>query len=150
LGLGSQSAPFYTQHKYDTRGAAVPLASGIEARLIEAEAALNKGASAAYLTTLNSLRAGAGITTALTDPGNATARVRQFFQERAFWLWLTGHRLSDLRRMIRQYGFTQQQVFPIGQTIFGAPYGTEVNLPIPFQEQNNPNASSGQCIDRNA
>ena len=148
LGLGSQTAPFYTQHKYDTRGAALPLATGIEARLIEAEAALSKGTSAAYLTTLNSLRASAGVTGALTDPGNATARVRQFFQERAFWLWLTGHRLSDLRRMVRQYNFTVQQVFPVGQTIFGAPYGNDVNLPIPFQEQNNPAASTGECIDR--
>jgi len=110
---------------------------------------LNKGASASYLTTLNSLRSSNGITTPLTDPGTATARVRQFFQERAFWLWLTGHRLSDLRRLVRQYGFTAAQVFPTGQTIFGAPYGTDVNLPLPFQERNNPAATSGQCIDRN-
>ena len=70
--------------------------------------------------------------------------------ERAKWLWLTGHRLSDLRRLVRQYGRTQDQVFPTGQTIFGAPYGSEVNLPIPFQERNNPNATSGACLDRNA
>ena len=148
-GLGT-TVPFYNEKKYSTRGASIPLATGIEARLIEAEAALNKGASAAYLTTLNSLRASGGVTGTLTDPGTANARVRQFFTERAFWLWLTGHRLSDLRRMVRQYQFSAESVFPTGQTIFGAPYGTDVNLPIPFQEQNNPNASTGQCIDRNA
>lgn len=148
-GLGT-TVPFYNEKKYNTRGAPIPLATGIEARLIEAEAALSKGTSAAYLTTLNTLRSGGGVSGTLTDPGTANARVRQFFTERAFWLWLTGHRLSDLRRMVRQYQFSAESVFPTGQTIFGAPYGTDVNLPIPFQEQNNPNASNGKCIDRNA
>jgi hypothetical protein len=148
-GLGT-TVPFYAEHKYDTRGAPIPLASGVEARLIEAEVALNKGTSAAYLTTLNSLRTSGNVTGTLTDPGNATGRVKQFFQERAMWLWLTGHRLSDLRRMVRQYQFSAESVFPTGQTIFGAPYGTDVNLPIPFQEQNNPSDSQAKCIDRNA
>ncbi len=149
-GLGSQTVPFYAERKYNTRGASIPLATGIEARLIEAEAALSKGTSASYLERLNSLRATVGVVGTLADPGNANARVRQFFQERAFWLWLTGHRLSDLRRMVRQYGFSAESVFPTGQTIFGAPYGTDVNLPIPFQEQNNPNDTKAECIDRNA
>ena len=148
VGIGT-SITQYRQRKYATRGADVTLASGIEARLIQAEAALNKGASAAYLTTLNELRAAAGMA-ALTDPGNAQARVRQFFTERAFWLWLTAHRLGDMRRMVRDYGIPANQVFPVGQTIFGSPYGTDVNFPIPITEQNNPEAPTGQCIDRNA
>jgi starch-binding outer membrane protein, SusD/RagB family len=148
-GIGT-TTPLYAQHKYNTRGAGIPLGTGIEARLIEAEAALNKGASASYLTTLNTLRASGNVTGTLTDPGTAAGRVDQFFSERAKWLWLTGHRLSDLRRLVRQYGRTQDQVFPTGQTTFGAPYGSEVNLPIPFQERNNPNATSGACLDRNA
>jgi len=151
LGRGlSTTVPLYRQNKYATRGAAIQLATGVEARLIEAEAALNKGASAAYLPILNTLRTRAGITTALTDPGNATARNRQFFQERAYFLWLTAHRLGDLRRMVRHYGFQAETVFPTGQTIFGSPYGTDVNLPLPFSERNNPEAPGGQCIDRNA
>lgn len=149
VGIGT-SVTQYRQRKYATRGAAVPLATGVEARLIQAEAALNKGASAAYLTTLNELRSAAGLTTALTDPGNAQARVRQFFTERAFFLWLTAHRLGDMRRMVRDYGIPANQVFPVGQTIFGSPYGTDVNFPIPITEQNNPEAPTGQCIDRNA
>lgn len=151
IGRGlSTTVPLYRQNKYPTRGSDIPLATGVEARLIEAEAALNKGASAAYLPILNTLRNAAGITTALTDPGNPTARTRQFFQERAFFLWLTAHRMADLRRMVRHYGFTPDQVFPTGQTIAGSPYGTDVNFPIPFQERNNPEAPSGTCIDRNA
>jgi hypothetical protein len=147
-GLGT-TVPFYTQLKYPTRGTGVPIASGVEARLIQAEALLNKGASSAYLAPLNELRDAAGLD-ALTDPGSATTRVQQFFKERAFFLWLTGHRLGDMRRLIRQYEFTQDQVFPEGQTIFGAPYGSDVNFPIPFQETNNPQDPQAQCIDRNA
>ncbi|HEV2735645.1 MAG TPA: RagB/SusD family nutrient uptake outer membrane protein, partial [Longimicrobiaceae bacterium] len=147
-GIGTSIAQ-YRQRKYETRGAAIPLATGVEARLIQAEAALNKGQSAAYLPLLNQLRTARGLTS-LTDPGNAQGRVRQFFQERAFFLWLTGHRLGDMRRMVREYGFSQAQVFPVGQTIFGSPYGTDVNFPIPVTERNNPEAPSGQCIDRNA
>jgi hypothetical protein len=147
-GIGTTYA-HYRQRKYATLNAPVQLASGVEARLIQAEAALAKGQSAAYLTTLNQLRSAQGMT-ALTDPGNAQGRVRQFFQERAFWLWLTAHRLGDMRRMVREYGLPQNQVFPVGQTIFGSPYGTDVNFPIPVTEQNNPEAPSGQCIDRNA
>ena len=75
--------------------------------------------------------------------------MRQFFTERAFWLYLTGHRLGDLRRMVRDYGFTQDQVFPTGQNIIGSSYGSDVNFPIPFQEQNNPQFANGSCIDRN-
>jgi starch-binding outer membrane protein, SusD/RagB family len=151
VGVGlSTTVPFYRQNKYPTRGTNVPLATGIEARLIEAEAALNRGQSAAYLPILNTLRASVTGLAPLTDPGTPQARVRQLFEERAFWLWLTAHRLGDLRRMIRHYGFTQDQVFPVGQTIFGASYGTDVNFPIPFQETNNPQAPTGQCLNRDA
>jgi hypothetical protein len=119
----------------------------LEARLIEAEAQLSNGTSAAYLATLNTLRAGAGLT-AISDPGTAAARVDQFFAERAYWLWLTGHRLSDLRRLIRQYGRSQATVFPTGVTPYGTAYGTDVTLPIPFEEINNPNYTV--CTERGA
>jgi len=36
------------------------------------------------------------------------------FRERAFWLYGTGTRLGDLRRLIRQYNRDQSIVFPIG------------------------------------
>lgn len=148
-GSNSLKTPVYQPVKYSELDSPVVLASGVEARLIEAEAALNKGTSNAYLTTLNALRADAGMTP-LVDPITAEARNRQFFSERAFWLYLTGHRLGDLRRMVRDYGFTQDQVFPTGQNIIGASYQTDVNFPIPFQEQNNPEFANGSCIDRNA
>jgi hypothetical protein len=137
----------WLQLKYASLSASVVLASGIEADLIEAEVALNMGASSAYLTILNTLRSGIGLG-GLADPGNAAARVDQFFAERAYWLWLTGHRLSDMRRLIRQYGRQQEAVFPTGTTEYGLPFGTDLTLPIPFEEINNPNYST--CTDRGA
>jgi hypothetical protein len=139
--------PTWLQLKYSTQGADIPLATGIEARLIEAEALLNKGTSDAYLATLHTLRATIGLG-ALADPGTAAGRVDQFFAERAYWLWLTGQRLSDLRRLIRQYGRNQANVFPTGVTPYGLPYGTAVSLPVPFEEINNPNYTT--CAFRDA
>jgi hypothetical protein len=147
-GLGT-TVPQYATLKYATKGAPVPLATGVEARLIEAEAALSKGTSNAYLPILNALRTNGGIATPLVDPLTADGRVRQFFTERAFWLWMTAHRVGDLRRMVRSYGYAQTAVWPTGQTINGSPYGSDVNFPVPFQEQNNPEAANGKCIDRN-
>jgi starch-binding outer membrane protein, SusD/RagB family len=137
----------WLQLNYTSQSADVPLATGIEARLIEAEAQLQGGNSAAYLGTINTLRAAVGLT-ALTDPGTPAGRVDQFFAERAYFLWLTGHRLSDMRRLIRQYGRDQSTVFPTGLTPYGQTYGTAVSLPIPFEEINNPNYTG--CTERGA
>lgn len=147
LVSNSGEVPLWQQLKYTSQDAPVPLATGIEARLIEAEALLSGGNSNAYLATLNTLRASIGLT-ALSDPGTPALRVDQFFAERAYWLWLTGHRLSDMRRLIRQYSRTQATVFPTGKTGYGLDYGTDVTLPIPYEEVNNPNYSV--CTNRGA
>lgn len=148
-GFGVNSYPL----KYSTADAPVNLADGVEARLIEAEAALKANDVAGWLSKLNNLRATA-ITPAmapLADPGNANARVDLTFRERAFWLFLTGHRLGDLRRLIRQYGRDPEMVFPTGPySRSGADsYGDAVNAPIPAREvQNNPNVTG--CLNRDA
>ena len=54
-------------------------------------------------TILNDLRDAQGLDP-LPTPGNRDAAVDQLFSERAFWLFATGHRLGDMRRLIRQYG----------------------------------------------
>ncbi len=65
------------------------------------------------------------------------------------WLYLTGHRLGDLRREVRTYGRSADSVFPSGNYLgaAGGQIGTEVNFPITVDEQNNPKAP--QCTDRN-
>lgn len=138
--------PYFMQGKYPVKESDTPLASGIEARLIEAEAALQAGNNTGFLSALNTLRQGAGMGT-LTQPGTQAARVDLLFRERAFWLYLTGHRLSDLRRLVRQYGRAQDAVFPTGTYHKGGAYGSDVNFPVSSDERNNPNFES--CIDRN-
>ncbi|HEY7767872.1 MAG TPA: hypothetical protein VIB55_06800, partial [Longimicrobium sp.] len=154
--------------RYVDQNADVPLASGVEARLIEAEAQLAANPNdGAWLATLNTLRASAStlipllypsITDAikasfpqtlapLTDPGTAAGRVDLLFRERALWMYVTGHRLGDLRRLIRQYGRSESTVFPTGTYFYGpgGVFGNDVALPIPFAEINNTLYDPAKC-----
>jgi hypothetical protein len=165
----SSSVPCWYDNNNPNHDADIPLASGIEARLIEAEAQLNAGNVAGWLATLNALRANVAANLAalrpnqiqtfplkpgavaplpaLVDPGTANGRVQLTMTERNLWMYLTGHRLGDLRRMIRNYGFTQDQVFPSGAYWRTLPtYGTDVAFVVPFNEQNNPNFHPEQCL----
>jgi hypothetical protein len=81
----------------------------------------------------------------LTLQPTAAGQVDQLFHERAYWMYLTSHRLGDLRRLIRQYGRDVNTVFPNGLYFKGGTYGTDVNVPVPQQEQNNPNYTPGAC-----
>jgi hypothetical protein len=123
------------------------VAGGIEARLIEAEAALRAGDAAGWLVKLNEARATRTDLPALADPGSEAARVDLTFYERAFWMFATGHRLGDLRRLVRQYGRGAETVFPTGAFHKGGSYGSDLNIPISFDERNNPNFTG--CLDRN-
>jgi starch-binding outer membrane protein, SusD/RagB family len=157
----------FFQLKYPLRASPVPLATGIEARLIEAEAALRDSDWTTFLARHNDLRATMSLPAFQLADLQAMTQVQRenlHFQERAFWLWLTGQRLSDMRRLIRQYGRGAETVFPTGtygrynyatlatadaDLVFRVQgtYGTDVNFPVPFDEQNNPNFT--QCLDRN-
>jgi starch-binding outer membrane protein, SusD/RagB family len=138
---------------------AVALANGIDARLIEAEAAFRANNPALMITILNALRAtafklgevsyAANALPALADPGNDAARRTLLFREKAFWTFSRGQRLGDMRRLIRYYKLPQDQVFPVGTHYRGGTYGTDVNLPVTTDESNgNPNFKG--CTDRNA
>ena len=155
------SVPLYVQLIWPARDAAVTISSGVEARLIEAEA-LVKTNPAGALAILNALRAPTGTGSggvaglaALTDPGTEATRVDQLFRERAFWMFSTGHRTGDLRRLIRQYGRAANTVFPTGAWHKPGSYGADVTLPLPEAERNNPNTpqnagtSADICMDRN-
>lgn len=163
-------SPLYVLKKYPSATSPVPVANGVEARLIEAEA--NLGAPATLMADLNALRTNGAFDTVrvkkdtvktdtatvldtvyragrggvaglapLTDPGTAAGRLNLLFRERAFWLFATGHRLGDLRRLVRQYGVAIDSVYPNGAYFKGAPtfFGNSTELPVPFQERNNPN-----------
>jgi hypothetical protein len=139
-------------------GTPIPVFSGIDVRLIEAENFLKKGDNVNWLATLNGLRTSGTLhlgtvsvpaMAPLVDPGTADARVSLLFYEKAFWTFSRGQRLGDMRRLIRQYGRDQAAVFPTGTHYRGVPYGTDVNLPVPYNESvGNPNFQG--CIDRKA
>jgi hypothetical protein len=141
------TTPQFTLLKYDAAAAPVVVADGIEARLIEAEALLQVSNLGGMTAILNGLRATQGLDP-LDPPGSQDEGVDLLFSERAFWMFATGHRLGDMRRLIRQYGRTAEEVFPSGVYLKGGSYGTDVNIPMPQEEGNNPNFAG--CIDRNA
>jgi hypothetical protein len=142
-----RATPFNLQLKYPDLQSDVVLASGIEARLIQAEAQFRAGTPGPAINTLNALRAAAGLG-ALTDPGAEIARANLLFRERAFWMWGTSHRLGDMRRLVRQYSRQQSTVFPVGEYHKGGEYGSDVNFPVSSDERNNPKFTG--CIDRSA
>jgi hypothetical protein len=145
---------FRGNNLYASREAPVVVASGVDARLAEAEVRLKANDVAGMMTILNALRAApqnlGGLTStalpALTAPATQDAATSLFFREKAFWTFGRGQRLGDLRRLMRQYNRTQDQVFPTGAFFKGGSYGTDVNLPIPQAELNNPNSKG--CTDR--
>ena len=77
---------------------------------------------------------------ALADPGTEAARRNLIFREDGFWLFGLGHRYGDMRRMMRQYGMTANEVFPNGTwQINRAPgYSTDVVFRTPTAETFNP------------
>jgi starch-binding outer membrane protein, SusD/RagB family len=138
--------PFLLQLLYQTQATPIPLATGAEAQLIIAEHQQRTGGP--WLATLNALRTTMPGLAPLTDPGTPAAEQNLLFRERAFWMYLTGHRLGDMRRLIRQYGRDPNTVFPIGIDVNGDPYGTDVNFEISEDEANNPNFHG--CLNRKA
>jgi hypothetical protein len=140
----------YHPDKYSADGSSpIVLADWVEARLIQAEAAL-RVEDPSWLTTLNQLRETA-FTSALpdtVDPGTTASRVDLLFRERAFWLFLTGHRQGDMRRLIRQYGRDASHVYPVGAYPgSGGSYGTNTTAPIPATERvSNPEFTG--CLSR--
>lgn len=212
----SQGLQLYFMKKYaaalsGSHYSMITLANGVEARLIQAEAALHSGDASGWLMMLNTLRvtgtadsvswvdtvgitlpvygspgrllnsvsdtvwnpahsrithiyvletylrpvwsAGTGGASGLypiTDPMDPQARVDTMFAERAAWLYATGHRQGDLRRLIRQLNREQGLVYPVG--VYLAPgqgvYGSDVSAPIPSSE--NPNPLFHGCLNRDA
>jgi len=174
VGFDGETELFLTT-KYAERKSPTPLALGTEARLIQAEAALRTGDLATFRTMLNDARAnaltytadGAATSPLLPSPAplaqsaiptTAAGQQDLLFQERAIDLFLTSHRLGDMRRLIWQYGRNSETVFPKGPyepdntSKAGTNFGTDVNLPIPAEEANNPLFLKGSnaCINRSA
>jgi len=134
----------YFQHKYLNSTDPIVIASGVEARLIEAEAVVNAG-DPNWLTILNTLRTTVGLGP-LPDPGTTSAQIDLVYSERAFWLYLTGRRLGDMRRLVRNYGRDPETVFPTGNyPIGGYRYATGTAIPftVAVEGRYNPHITTG-------
>jgi hypothetical protein len=155
VGFSSQFTNQPNQSKYAQFSDGV-VATGVEARLIELEAQLQTNTQAArdaVYSALNSLRTsgapiGGASTTNVTvaalttgAPTTQAAAIDLLYRERAYWLWLTGHRLGDLRRLVRVYSRDTEVVFPTGSLTppLDGTYGTSTTVTVPFSERNNPN-----------
>ena len=144
--------PFHVQMIWKDREAPVTIMRGADARMIEAEAQLRAGTPLVALGTLNAARATVPGLAPLTLAATPAAQVDQLFREKAFWTFSRGYRTGDLRRLVRQYGRAPETVFPTGEWHKSGTYGTDVTMPVPFHETNNPNlpATATTCMDRDA
>ncbi len=132
-------------NQYASLDAPVTVASGIEARMIQAEAQLANG-DPNWIATLNAARATVTGLAPLTPAATPAGQQDQLFRERAFWMYLTVHRLGDMRRLVRQYGRGLETVYPTGSYFKGGTYGTDAVL-VPHQDEtNNPNWAG--CTDK--
>lgn len=133
----------------------IAMVSGIDARLIEAEAKLNANDIPGMMSILNALRAAPpkisnyqpAALSALPTPTSQDAATTLFFREKAFWTFGRGQRLNDNRRQMRQYKRTEDQVFPMGSYFKGGSYGHTIQFPVASAEKANPLFTG--CIDRN-
>ncbi len=130
---------YYNQLKYTSSSAPVVLASGIEARLMEAEVAASNGNNDQVQSIHNALRATIGLSELDFSGMSSQELLLAHFEERAFWLYSTGHRLGDLRRLVDVYNMPPSAVFPWGDYFKGGQYGTTLSFPVPESESNNPN-----------
>lgn len=158
----------------------VPLMTYVESALIAAEGALVSG-EGDWVEQLNALRTSGTFTISgddtlwnagtggvlglapLEDPGSGLlpsgktafdVRLDLLMSERAYWLFLTGTRLGDLRRLVRHYRRDAESVYPTGMygrngLLFNVQYGTDVVFPVPQEEQQR-NLRYQGCFDLEA
>jgi hypothetical protein len=169
-GSGSSATSVWFPVKYVTPDSSTfTLASGVEAQLILAEVALYNNDPHQMLTILNALRttgtytidttalpgggetidtvwhAGVGGVAGLRFldalPNTPNAQRQLLFAERAAWLFATGTRQGDLRRLVRKYGIDREQVYPTGTYTrpgYVDVYGRDISFSLSAFESRNP------------
>ncbi len=172
LGFVSDNDPRTATAEHTNKLIPLTFAGGIEGRLIEVEAMIH-ARNDEWINSLNRLRtscisqddcitpapAGTGgiaglpmmtdSSLGLPDAEKFDKRLDILFHERAYWLFLTGRRQGDLRRLIRRYGRSSSVVYPTGtwgNRGFTA-YGTAVSFAIPQQEIDSNSLYNG-CVSQ--
>jgi hypothetical protein len=152
------SIPVMLQTLYKRQDSDIMIASGVEAILIRAEAAVRGGRTAEATQLLNDLRADYSLRVALSSKvdlpapedqleplaltGNVRSDLKTIADERARELWLTGDRFVTSRRF-RRDSFGIDLFPPVKTTLGGA---DDTAFPIAQRELDaNPNLSPGQA-----
>ena len=150
------TTPFVGQSIWN-RDDPIAIVDGLDGQLIQAEAKLNASDIAGMTAILNALRAvpptqgifkPSGALAPLTAPLTQDAAVSLYFREKAFWTFGRGQRLGDLRRLVRQYGRSQDKAYPSGTFFKNGSYGTRVAFPVPDRDKANQQFTG--CMDTNA
>jgi hypothetical protein len=138
---------FYNQLKYPNPNSNFVVADYIEAQLIVAEGDIFAGNYAGGKGILDGLRGTVGLS-ALPDssgsPNGRKAEIQQVLSERAYWMYVTGHRLGDWRRVLRPpysdppFSFVTSDVYPVGA-------GISNTLEFPTPQLTNPNPNYVAC-----
>lgn len=129
--------PIWVQQKYASAASPIPIASGVEAQLIVAEADLASNPTEA-LSIINTSRA-AGNETALPAGTTGADLKNALIEERRRALFLQGQHLYDLIRFQIPLDPAAGAKFPGGGT-----YGSQECMPLPDVEKfNNPNLKNG-------
>lgn len=124
------AVPVVLQLKYPTADAPIVMASGAEARLIEAEVKLRNSDPGGAATIVNQLRSSHWGLGAISFSGDLATDLPVMARERARELWLTGERLPTLRRYLKD----GVDLFP------GGKQGDNTCFPVPQRElDTNPN-----------
>lgn len=137
------------QSKFPTGAVSFKLASWIDAKMIEAEYLLSID-DLNWIEPINAARRTINLPDTVS-PATFSEKIDLLFRERALWFYGQATRLSDMRRLVRQYGRSVNSVFPVGgytraYTIFA--YGDAVVF-IPNVEEFRNNYNYSGCINRN-
>lgn len=111
---GAGGDPFYRQDKYQVRQDDIPLATGWEMRLIEAEADLRSGNWSDALDGINYVRTAFGMANATA--ANETETYAALSHERLVMMWLEGRRLFDLYRFDDPFLSGRDYCFPFADS----------------------------------
>jgi hypothetical protein len=124
--------PIWYEDKYPDRDSPIPIARGVEAQLILAEADVAAGNIAGAVDIINTLHARPGVGLPPYAGGTPAEVLQQIVYERSAELFLEGQRLMDIKRFNLTLTPAPGTPYPLGGV-----YGDETCYPLPDVERNN-------------
>ncbi len=141
-------AEIVRQEKFPNGNIKLKLASWIEAMLVKSEYLLSID-DPNWIVPINEARRSIGLLD-IVSPTAKKDKIDLLFYERAFWFYLHGTRLSDMRRLVRQYNRPVNSVYPVGEYSRSLEIFTysDATVFIPSLDEFNNNYAYSGCINR--